>query len=93
VLLQWSEVTIEVIELDQEDAMFWELLVVFVDVANQLQSYGRFAGPFWAENDGGCRLLGVADDFAPGRVKSAGHTELAENGVRLGIFVRERVTS
>ena len=92
-LLQRSEVTVEVIEFDQEDSVFWELLVVFGDVANQLQSNGRFAGPFWAENDSGCRLLGVADDFAPGRVKSARNTKLTKYGVGLGVFVSEWVAS
>jgi hypothetical protein len=36
-------------------------------------------------------LLGIANDFAPRWVKRRGNTEFPENGIGLGIFVREGV--
>lgn len=60
-------------------------------MADQLQPHGGFSGPFWAENNGGGRLFGIANDFAPRRVERCGNTEFPENGIGLGILVGEGV--
>jgi len=91
--LKGAEAAIEIVEFDKEDSIFRVLFVVFGKVADQLETHGGFSGPFGAENHCGRGLFRVANDFAPGGVKSSGNAEFPENGVCLGVLVRKRVAS
>jgi hypothetical protein len=58
---------------------------------DQLQPHRGFSRAFRAEHDGGRGLLGIADDFAPRRVKRSRDAEIAEDRIGLCVFVHERV--
>ena len=66
-------------------------VVVMLDVASQLQSHRRFAGPFFAEDDRSRRLRRVAKNLVPSRMVGALDAEFFEDRISLRVFFRKRI--
>ncbi|MGV2338632.1 MAG UNVERIFIED_CONTAM: hypothetical protein LVR18_32985 [Planctomycetaceae bacterium] len=80
---------VEVVIADDECTFGGKLLVVVVECFDELQSDGGFAGPFFAEDDGGAGVATVTEDFIPGGMMNGFGAVLLEDVIRLGIFLTE----
>lgn len=80
---------VEVVIADDECTFGGKLLVVVVECFDELQSDGGFAGPFFAEDDGGAGVATVTKDFIPGGMMNGFGAVLLEDVIRLGIFLTE----
>ena len=77
---------VEVVVSDQECSLVGVLLIVLVDALADEHADGRFAAAFFAEYDGGARLVDPAKNFGEIRVCGGGFDEPAIDGVVAGFF-------
>ena len=82
---------IEVIVLNDEDAVFRMLGIVFLQLFDHLHPDGGFSCSLFAEHNRSGRVGGIGKYFIPDRVVGAVQTEFLENVIALGVFLTEGV--
>ena len=85
------EKRIEVVVVDDECAAFGMVAIVFFDLRSDLQSHGRFARAFFAEDNRRGRVAGVAVDFIPTGVERTSPARAMKDEIGLRIFIGKRV--
>ena len=66
-------------------------MIVFLQRGNQLQSNGRLARSFFAENNRGTWIAAVTQNLVPRWMVNRLSTMLLKNVVRLSVFLTERI--
>jgi len=82
---------VEIVIADDECTFGGKLLIVVVECFDELQADGRFAGPFFAEDNSGTGVTAVTEDFIPGGMVDGFGAVLLEDVIRLGIFLTEGI--
>src|SRR5437868_4428620 len=84
---------IEVVVLDDEQALVGMRAIKVREMPHDLQSQSRLARAFFAEHDRGSWLRRVAIDLVPARMIGAGDAVLLEHRIGLCVFFGERIRS
>jgi len=82
---------IEIVIVNDKQAAIRTAAIVLLQVLGNLQPHRRLAGAFFAEHNRRGRLVRVAVNLVPRRMKSARNTVLFEDPVRLRILLGKRI--